>query len=64
MRTKDIIVVCLINGSFNQKPKVGIRNFSTLSLDMEDLKKWILEQEWKNVEMESTDIYCKKFIKF
>lgn len=54
---RDVIVACLLRGELNQKPEVEIRNFSTLRPDMENLKKWILEQECKNVAMESTGIY-------
>ncbi len=54
---RDVIVACLIKGELNQKPEVEIRNFSTLRPDMENLKKWVLEQECKNVAMESTGIY-------
>lgn len=54
---RDVIVACLLKGELNQKPEVEIRNFSTLRPDMENLKKWILEQECKNVAMESTGIY-------
>lgn len=54
---RDVIVACLLKGEPNQKPEVEIRNFSTLRPDMENLKKWILEQECKNVAMESTGIY-------
>lgn len=54
---RDVIVACLIKGELNQKPEVEIRNFSTLRPDMENLKKWVLEQECKNIAMESTGIY-------
>lgn len=54
---RDVIVACLIKGELNQKPEIEIRNFSTLRPDMENLKKWVLEQECKNVAMESTGIY-------
>ena len=54
---RDVIVACLIKGELNQKPEVEIRNFNTLRPDMENLKKWVLEQECKNVAMESTGIY-------
>lgn len=54
---RDVIVACLLKGELKQKPEVEIRSFSTLRPDMEKLKEWVLEQECKNVAMESTGIY-------
>ena len=50
----------MIKGKFNQKPEIEIRNFITFRPDMENLKKWILEQECKNVAMflKFYQIYC------
>lgn len=57
---RDVIIACLIKGKFNQKPEIEIRNFITFRPDMENLKKWILEQECKNVAMflKFYQIYC------
>ena len=48
---RDVIIACLIKGKFNQKPEIEIRNFITFRPDMENLKKWILEQGSKIVSM-------------
>lgn len=56
---KDSVVACIIksNSSTKDDVEVEIKTFSTLLSDLENLKKWIIENNCQHVAMESTGVY-------
>jgi len=54
---KDMVVACILKGSTDKEPKEEIREFSTLSSGLRELKKWLESENCKDIAMESTGVY-------
>jgi transposase len=54
---KKYLVVCLLTGAADQKPKEEIRNFGTTVGALEQLRAWLQENGCQKVVMESTGDY-------
>ncbi len=54
---KEVIVACLLKGSLDEEPEPVIREFATLLSGLDEFKGWIMENNCRNVAMESTGVY-------
>jgi len=54
---KEVIVACLLKGSLDEEPEPVIREFTTLLSGLDEFKGWIMENNCRNVAMESTGVY-------
>lgn len=55
----DTLVACIIKGSLESKPKVEVREFSTVLSGILALQDWLSEEGCTDVAMESTGVYWK-----
>ena len=53
------IVACVLIGRPGQKPRKEIRDFGTMTADLEALRDWLRELGVTHVGMESTGVYWK-----
>ena len=56
---QETIVACVLKGELDNKPKSEIRTYGTYTKDLEELHEWLLEEEVKQVAMESTGVFWK-----
>lgn len=54
---KDMVVACLLKGELGKEPQGEIREFSTLLSGLDSLKSWLMENNCRDVAMESTGVY-------
>ncbi|WP_425057927.1 IS110 family transposase ISCsa3 [Sporomusa carbonis] len=54
---KEVVVACLLKGVLGQEPTSEIREFSTLLSGLDKLKSWLIENNCREVAMESTGVY-------
>lgn len=54
---KEMIVACLLTGTLDKEPNTTIREFSTLLSGLEEFKDWMLQQNCREIAMESTGVY-------
>jgi transposase len=54
---KENVVACLLKGTVDNKPVATIRTFSTLLTGLDELKKWLEEENCRHIAMESTGVY-------
>lgn len=53
------VTACLLKGSLNKKAQKQIREFSTVTVGLLALRDWLIENDCKEVAMESTGVYWK-----
>jgi transposase len=53
------VTACLLKGPLSQKAKKQSREFSTVTVGLLALRDWLLENDCKEVAMESTGVYWK-----
>lgn len=56
---RKFVVVCMMIGEANAVPRHEIRKFLTLNKELEELRKWLGENQCTHVVMESTGSYWK-----
>ena len=56
---RDTVVVCLLTGSLDRRPKKEIRTFSTMSKGLHERLAWLNEANCSHIAMESTGVYRK-----
>jgi transposase len=56
---KKTIVVCLIIGTPQEKPKTTIKTFTTMTRDLLSCRDWLLSEGCTHAAMESTGVYWK-----
>lgn len=54
---KDVIVACILSGSIGKTTVSEIREFSTLTSGLTELRDWILSSGCRHIAMESTGVY-------
>jgi transposase len=54
---QSTVMACLLVGRTDEKPRRVIRQFGTMSRDLEALKAWLVEEQCTHVAMESTGVY-------
>jgi transposase len=54
---QSTIMACLLVGASHDRPRKIIREFGTMSRDLEALKAWLLDEKCTHVAMESTGVY-------
>jgi len=54
---KDMVVACLLKGELGSEPEGEIVEFSTLLSGLDSLKSWLVENNCRDVAMESTGVY-------
>src|SRR5579872_2719624 len=54
---QSTIMACLLVGASQDRPRKIIREFGTMSRDLEALKAWLLDEKCTHVAMESTGVY-------
>jgi transposase len=54
---KEEITACLLTGELDSKPSSEIREFSTMSSGLQELKEWLEKNNCHHIAMESTGIY-------
>jgi transposase len=52
-----VVVVCLLVGAADRKPRKDVRTFRTMKRDLERLRDWLRSEGCTHVGMESTGIY-------
>lgn len=53
------IVACILKGPLDRKPKIEIREFSTVLSGLLALQDWLFQEECTDIAMESTGVYWK-----
>lgn len=56
---QETIVACVLKGELDKKPESEIRTFGTYTKDLEELHEWLIQEEVKQVAMESTGVFWK-----
>jgi len=56
---KKFLAVCVMVGPLEGEPRVEIRKFGTIRVELEGLRDWLKQQEVTHVVMESTGSYWK-----
>src|SRR3984893_10511718 len=56
---KKFLAVCVMVGPLEGEPRVEIRKFGTIRVELERLRDWLKQQEATHVVMESTGSYWK-----
>jgi len=54
---KDTVVACLLKGELGSEPEGEILEFSTLLSGLDNLKTWLIENNCRDIAMESTGVY-------
>jgi transposase len=54
---KEEITACLLTGALDTKPSSEIREFSTMSSGLQELKEWLENKNCSHIAMESTGVY-------
>lgn len=54
---KDMVVACLLKGELGNEPEAEIVEYSTLLSGLDNLKTWLVENNCRDVAMESTGVY-------
>ena len=56
---KDIIQACILKGEPDEEPLIIEAEFKTLQSDLQLLCKWLLDNDCRNIAMESTGVYWR-----
>src|ERR1700724_4315565 len=56
---KKFLAVCVMVGPLEGEPRVEIRKFGTIRVELERVRDWLKQQEVTHVVMESTGSYWK-----
>lgn len=56
---KKFLTVCVMTGAAEAEPAIKTRQFGTFYADLEELRKWLSEEQCTHVVMESTGSYWK-----
>lgn len=56
---QETVVACILKGSLEHKPKVEIREFSTVLSGLLALQDWLSQEGCSEIAMESTGVYWK-----
>jgi len=54
---KEVLVACLLKGSLESEPLAEIREFTTLLSGLDEFKAWLIQNDCREVAMESTGVY-------
>lgn len=54
---KEVLVACMLKGGLEEEPEPEIREFSTLLSGLDEFKNWVIENNCRDVAMESTGVY-------
>jgi transposase len=54
---KDTVIACLLKGELRSEPEGEILEFSTLLSGLDNLKTWLIENNCRDIAMESTGVY-------
>ncbi len=54
---KEVLVACMLKGGLEEEPEPEIREFPTLLSGLDESKNWIIENDCRDVAMESTGVY-------
>lgn len=54
---KDMVAACLLKGELGSEPKGETVEFSTLLSGLDSLKSWLIENNCRDIAMESTGVY-------
>jgi Transposase and inactivated derivatives len=54
---KDVVVACLLKGELGSEPQGEIIEFSTLLSGLDSLKTWLVNNNCRDIAMESTGVY-------
>lgn len=54
---KDMVVACLLKGELGSEPEGEIVEYSTLLSGLDCLKTWLVENDCRDIAMESTGVY-------
>lgn len=54
---KEVLVACLLKGNIDEEPEPIIREFPTLLSGLDAFKAWLVENNCRDVAMESTGVY-------
>ena len=54
---KDMVVACLLKGELGYEPEAEIVEYSTLLSGLDRLKTWLVENNCRDIAMESTGVY-------
>jgi transposase len=54
---QSTVMACLLVGATDERPRKVIREFGTMSRDLEALKAWLVDEKCTHVAMESTGVY-------
>ena len=54
---KDMVVACLLKGELGSEPEGEVVEFSTLLSGLDSLKTWLVENNCRDIAMESTGVY-------
>jgi len=52
-----VVVACVLTGEASKRPKKEVRSFRTLSADLAELRRWLVEHGVTHVGMEATGVY-------
>ncbi|MBP1988898.1 IS110 family transposase, partial [Paenibacillus eucommiae] len=56
---QETVVVCILRGPLDIKPRPQIRTFGTTTKELLQVQDWLTENECKEVAMESTGVFWK-----
>lgn len=56
---QSVVVVCLLVGAADEKPRKEVRTFSTFTGDLLKLREWLLSEGVTHIGMESSGVYWK-----
>ena len=56
---KSMVMNCILTGDFNEQPRKEIRDFGTMTKEIQEMADWFLDNNVYDVAMESTGVYWK-----